>query len=75
MRQMEITVKNIQIEKSINKIIVDVAFSQQTDDGCTESASVTVYLDYDDETALGEIEGAAIERAFAFLKTALADRS
>jgi hypothetical protein len=69
---MDIAVRNIQINESINKVIVNVEFSQATDDGCTESASFMVYLRYDDETALGEIESAAIERSFEFLKTALA---
>lgn len=72
---MDISVGNIQIDDNTNKLIVTVDFSQATDDGFTQSASVIVYLPYEDEAALGEIEGVAIERAFDFLKTALAARS
>lgn len=71
---MDITVTNIQIDETINKLIATVDFSQEKD-GYTHSASVIVYLPLDEGAALAEIETAALQSAFGFLKDALAVHS
>ena len=72
---MDITVTNVQINETINRLIATVEFSQATNDGYTQSASVIVYLPLAEDAALVEIESAALQSAFDFLKDALAAHS
>ena len=72
---MDISVGNIQIIEAIKKLAITVNFSQAMEDDCTQSADVTICLPYEDRAALGEIQSAAIDSAFEFLKNVLAARS
>ena len=72
---MHITVPNIQIDETINRLIVTIDFSEAMKDGCAQSASVIVYLPLDEGAALAEIETAALQSAFDFLRAALAVHS
>jgi uncharacterized protein YehS (DUF1456 family) len=71
---MDITIRNIQTDLD-DKFVVQVDFSQETDDGYVQSALVTVYLRKEEDAAFAEIENASLQAAFDFLKTAFAARS
>jgi len=57
---MDITIRNIQTDLD-DKFVVQVDFSQETDDGYVQSALVTVYLQKEEDAAFAEIENASLQ--------------